>query len=275
LILQCFITEKEFEEKTKILQEYVSGLVYRKERDATQSENIQEALYGHYNHMYLNEKREMETIMENITTIQMELQRHHEYKKERDELAARIDSLTKLCEMYTKYQTSLNDMYDILVGTRENPFGIKEWIQRENIIPYLIDRINPMLKYFGMTMEIECIKGRYDFFVKDVATGMSMIHERASGFQKTIVNLAMRTTLLNMNPSKIRMGQMFIDEGFTSCDSENIKHMPVLIRYFLNFYENIFLVSHQDDVQETADVVVNVVKKDGISFFEDVVKTCL
>lgn len=275
LNLQYFITEKEFEEKTTILQEYVSCLVSQKDRDTAQSAIIQEALYGHYNHMYLKEKQEMENIVDTMTTLQMELQRHHEYKKQRDELEGRIDILTKLCEKYTKYQTSLSDMYDVLVGTRENPFGIKEWIQRENIIPYLVDRINPMLKYFGMTMEIECIKGRYDFFVKDVATGMSMIHERASGFQKTIVNLAMRTTLLNMNPSKIRMGQMFIDEGFTSCDSENIKHMPVLIRYFLNFYENIFLVSHQDDVQETADVVVNVVKKDGISFFEDVVKTCL
>ena len=47
--------------------------------------------------------------------------------------------------------------------------------------------------------------------------------EKASGFQRFIMGLAIKITLSNLGVSKLRCSQLFIDEGFTSCDKEHLE----------------------------------------------------
>ena len=52
--------------------------------------------------------------------------------------------------------------------------------------------------------------------------------------------------------------QLFIDEGFTACDSDNISKIPRFLGNLLSMYPNgILLVSHMDDIKICAKMNVN------------------
>ena len=143
--------------------------------------------------------------------------------------------------------------------------GLKEWIQKEKVIPFLLSRINPIIQFYGLRMEVACDNQRYDFFLKDTRTNIKIIYDRASGFQKFITGLAMRIALSKIGASNITNKQMIIDEGFLSCDKDNLTQMPNMVRHFLVYFDNIILISHLDIIRQAVDYSVNIEKNKNIS----------
>lgn len=51
---------------------------------------------------------------------------------------------------------------------------------------------------------------------------------------------------------------MFIDEGFTSCDSMNLSIVPSFLKSLLKMFKSVILVSHIDVIQDSIDNVCNI-----------------
>jgi len=77
---------------------------------------------------------------------------------------------------------------------------------------------------------------------------------QASGFQKFVISLALRMSLY----SNTQTEQLFIDEGFTACDNQNLSLVPSFLKKLLNTFSCIVIVSHIDIIKDSADIIVNI-----------------
>ena len=82
--------------------------------------------------------------------------------------------------------------------------------------------------------------------------------EKASGYQRFIIGLSLRISLSYIGASGINCNQLFIDEGFTSCDKEHLREIPKFINNLLGKYESIILMSHLDIIQECVDKTIEI-----------------
>jgi hypothetical protein len=86
---------------------------------------------------------------------------------------------------------------------------------------------------------------------------------RIGGFRKFLYNLAIHIAFLKIKLGGIYIPQLFIDEGFNSCDSNNIKKMGTFLeRLIKNYgYENVILVSHTKYLKELFGTEILIEKK--------------
>ena len=86
---------------------------------------------------------------------------------------------------------------------------------------------------------------------------------QASGFQNFVISMALRLSLFgNKN-----CNQLFIDEGFTACDKENLSIVPVFFKKLLLLFETVIIVSHIDIIQDNVEdkITINYNKKKNFS----------
>lgn len=77
---------------------------------------------------------------------------------------------------------------------------------------------------------------------------------QASGFQHFAMSIALRMSIFNNN----MCDQMFIDEGFTSCDRMNLSIVPSFLKSLLKMFNSVILVSHIDVIQDSIDNVCSI-----------------
>jgi exonuclease SbcC len=83
--------------------------------------------------------------------------------------------------------------------------------------------------------------------------------ELGSGMEKMISSLAIRVALYNV--SSLPKSDIFIvDEGFGSLDDENIDACLRLLISLKKYFHNTLVISHLDNVKETVDNVLEVVR---------------
>jgi DNA repair exonuclease SbcCD ATPase subunit len=78
--------------------------------------------------------------------------------------------------------------------------------------------------------------------------------KQASGFQQFAISFAMRMSLF----SNKTCNQLFIDEGFTACDKENLSIVPSFLRALLKTFKSIVIVSHIDLIQDSVDNIAHI-----------------
>jgi DNA repair exonuclease SbcCD ATPase subunit len=76
-----------------------------------------------------------------------------------------------------------------------------------------------------------------------------VVIEKASGFQRFIVGIAVRVAFHQIGFCRIRFYQLFIDEGFTACDAEHLERVPSFLQGVLPYYSSIYLVTHLEDLK--------------------------
>lgn len=76
-----------------------------------------------------------------------------------------------------------------------------------------------------------------------------VVIEKASGFQRFIVGIAVRVAFHQIGFCRIRFHQLFIDEGFTACDAEHLERVPSFLQGVLPYYSSIYLVTHLEDLK--------------------------
>jgi DNA repair exonuclease SbcCD ATPase subunit len=93
-----------------------------------------------------------------------------------------------------------------------------------------------------------------------------VIIQKASGFQRFIIGVAMRVAFNQIGFSRIRFSELFIDEGFTACDTDNLERVPEFLRGLLVFYNTIYLATHLEDLKGCADKQILITRGgDGLS----------
>lgn len=91
--------------------------------------------------------------------------------------------------------------------------------------------------------------------------------QSASGFEKFIVNLAIRMTLCQISLSS-KPNFLVIDEGWSCLDSENLANVDRIINYIKSQYEHIIVISHLEQLKNQADHIINIDKRKGYSYIK-------
>ena len=134
------------------------------------------------------------------------------------------------------------------------------WIYRDQVIPLICSSVNNLLNVMGLeeTHRLTC-RFYAENTVLDWFLGNPPI-ERASGFQRFICSLAMRIALSRIGASEIRNKQLFLDEGFTACDSENLTKVPGFLQGLLcsALYDSIILVTHLEELKDSVNVCFDI-----------------
>ena len=107
-------------------------------------------------------------------------------------------------------------------------------------------------------MKIDYDKGNFIYFVEDGERKPSL--DKASGYQNFIISLCMRITLGRIGASRHNIRQLVIDEGFTSCDADNLSRMPMFLEALLRNgdYDSVLLMSHLDGIRENTSTKVDI-----------------
>lgn len=185
-------------------------------------------------------KREKDTERRLLLTIH-EIQAHILHMnslKEPGSEEERLQLILEQSNQYLKIVTSLADIFD----------GYREWLYKTHIGPLIQERVNYVLRMICddrvISLDSEWLPAidTLSWFILDGTS--RVIIEKASGFQRFIVGIAIRVAFHQIGVCRIRFDQHFIDEGFTACDSDNIERVPAFLNALLGFYQGIYLVTH-------------------------------
>jgi exonuclease SbcC len=88
--------------------------------------------------------------------------------------------------------------------------------------------------------------------------------EKASGFQRFLCGLAVRIALGGIGAAGTKPKQLFLDEGFTSCDQTNLAKVPDMLKTLLQLYDGIVLVTHLEELKDGGDAIIPI-KRDEVS----------
>lgn len=161
-------------------------------------------------------------------------------------------------EVYFELQQTLSQKLKIISNVQSCLEGYISWLYQENVIP-LVERytnevmnlLDPNLKLKGWMTDGG--KG-FDWSITQSSQNIDTDYyphiEKASGFQRFICGLAIRIALGNIGAAGIKPRQLFLDEGFTSCDAENLAHVPDFLRVLLQVYDSILLVTHLEELKD-------------------------
>lgn len=174
-----------------------------------------------------------------------------------------------------KYYKKLHSKLSTITNVIEVFSNFKDWYLDSKVIPVITSNLNDMLKYICenhrpiyMKCEFDKTSKALNWLVNDGEVCIPF--EKASGFQKCAINLAMRIVLGKLGVYGIKNTQLFIDEGFTSCDSDNIENIPFVLQKLLQNYSAIFIVTHLDilkqNIQNSIDITRN--EQAGLSHIE-------
>lgn len=157
-----------------------------------------------------------------------------------------------LHETLTSYVTEVQARLATLSRVSEAFGGFKVWLYTEKVLPALASGANGVMRVMceERPLSLECVMagGVIHWFLRDGKSAPPI--EKASGFQRFIAGLAMRIALGRFGASGICATQLFLDEGFTACDMDNLGKVGPFLENLP--YKNIVLVSHLEEVKSCA-----------------------
>jgi len=168
----------------------------------------------------------------------------------------KTESLLKYHQNYLKI---LESRLDVLTSIYNEFSDFTVWLYTDKVIPSLVNSVNNIIKDIcdNRPIYIQCnvnkpITGSisFDWFLKDGLSAPPI--EKASGFQKFIVGLAIRIALSTIGASGIKPTQLFIDEGFGALDVDNLSKVNDFLDTLLIKYKHIVIVSHLQDLNDCA-----------------------
>lgn len=158
-------------------------------------------------------------------------------------------------------QKGLEELADVFKGYRA-------WLYTARLGPLLGRAVNGLLVDIceGRPLQLEGDwneeLGTFVWFLQD--GDIRVVFEKASGFQRFIVGMAMRVAMSRLGICKVVFEQLFVDEGFTACDSDNLERVPAFLRGLLKAaYRCIVLATHLEDLKVCGDVQVAIVRDGG------------
>ena len=170
-------------------------------------------------------------------------------------------------EIYNKNKIQYNKLYNLQVNINKSLHTFKiildnydhfqKWIYDTHILPNIISNVNSIIKQSTINHFI------INAFVDNDGIQFSINNTaitKASGFQKFIINIALRISFLELYNNKSFCSQLFIDEGWTSADSNNRNLIPKVLNYLLTKFDSVILVSHIDEIKDITDLSIKINK---------------
>ena len=173
-----------------------------------------------------------------------------------------VDKSTKIEEI--KKEEEVDKIFkSYLIAYGKN--GISKLILR-NTIPYLNSELNRLLSdscEFTLQLRIND-RNELEFWMVDNGTGIEKLMSTGSGYEKTIASLALRSVL-----SKVcalpKPNIVCFDEAFGKVSDENLELVGRFFTKIKDYFERIFVISHNPLVKEWCDQTITVKKENNLS----------
>ena len=160
-------------------------------------------------------------------------------------------------------QNNINHSSHIFKTILDNYDNFQKWIYNTHVLPNIIKNVNNIIA--NSTINLFTINA----FIENDGIQFSLNNttsiNKASGFQKFIINIALRISFLDLYNNKSFCSQLFIDEGWTSADSYNRTLIPKVLNYLLTRFNSVILVSHIDEIKDIIDISIKINKNTDYS----------
>ncbi len=197
-------------------------------------------------------------INQNLGQLRQKLEQNEKNKVHYENLSAEIE---KLNQEYQRWQRLEN-----LIG---NADGSKfQRIAQEYSFLVLLDAANEYLTRFTDRYSLIYEKSggkklKYDFYVEDnYMGGMRREVSTLSGGESFLVSLSLALGLSALASRKVKIENIFIDEGFGSLDSNTLDQaLSVLDRFHSQSKRKIGIISHVEALKERIPVKIQLIRQ--------------
>jgi len=204
------------------------------------------------NDVQLNEKRRIKE--NNIREI---VGREETIKSNRKEISDRKDIIEKI-SIEEKVVKNWK-IYLELVGKN----GISKMVFRK-ALPIINAKLSELLSDvcdFDVEVGINMKNDVMFYLIKD---GVKSDLLSASGFEKTVASLALRSVLAELSTIP-KMSSVIVDEVFGRTSRDNYDNLMNLLRKICKNYSYMFFITHNEEIKAYCDTEIVVEKKDNIS----------
>ena len=242
---------KDLLEYLQEIEELQNELIFKEKENDEINENAD--LYEKYKIYIDNEKnlKNIQTDIDNINENMNKLNKENILIKENDFEITLIEKNINECN-------KKHDQYMIINNILKNG-GLIESIMKDNLLPRFNEIVNNLFVKFGsrqVVMKFERKEGQQKETI-NIYDENGVNTSRDGGYQSVLNNLIYRIGLAELNPN-MKSTFMIIDEAMDSADPNNKQEMKKLITYLRSQYEWIMIVSHNDDVKDTFDNIIEI-----------------
>ena len=187
------------------------------------------------------------------TTLENENQKYREGIEKNQGLIVRIEEEFEKERVYKKYLE--------LFGKN----GISKTIMKK-MIPVINSELTRLLMdsaHFRLEIIVND-KNEVEFLMVDNETQVKKLMASGSGYEKTIASLAMRSVLSRIC-SLPKPDVMVFDEVFGKISNENLDMVLEFFTKIKKYFPKIFIISHNELINQWADNIVEVEKVENIS----------
>lgn len=200
---------------------------------------------------FLEAERDWSAARDKLLTTRSETRVTKEYAVARQKLEGVVEALKSHKADMLLRCTVLTAMADCLDG-------FKSWVYETQLMPMFVRHVNTVIASLCSDQQL-ALKVKW----QESRTGdrvpvwfldndcISPPLEKASGFQRFITSFSTRLALNQLGACGITpCTHLFIDEGFTSCDAQNLEKVPNFLKNLIQngTYTSILLVTHLDAV---------------------------
>lgn len=200
-------------------------------------------------------------ISNSIHEKNIELEKYQFIKQQRCEKLLEIDSYKKLID----YMQKLDQQTLFILSTLTQ---FRTWLYNSILIPKIIAHTNQLVQHItncsDYILDAQITSDHFNKIVINWSikspSGVSTLL-KAGGFRQYMFGLIIRIVLTSMEASHLNNSQFFIDEGFTSCDAENLDKIPMFLSNLTELYrDGVCAVSHLQLIKDCADLTVVIEK---------------
>lgn len=149
--------------------------------------------------------------------------------------------------------------------------GISKIIMK-NVIPLLNEELSRILSdttHFTLELNIN-ERNEVEFFMIDNESRVVKSLSSGSGYEKTISSLAIRSVLTKIS-SLPKPNVVVMDEVFGKIADENLELVGEFFIKIKDYFEHIFVISHNPLIRNWSDSIMTIKKENNISYIEEVI----
>jgi DNA repair exonuclease SbcCD ATPase subunit len=194
---------------------------------------------------------------------------------------------TRVNSVITSNQVSIKGMEEKIENNKKNIVKIKEEEEKEKIykiyleaygkngvskiimktmMPLINSELQRLMEdscYFKLEIRIND-KNEVEFLMIDNSTGIDKLMTSGSGYEKTIASLALRAVMTKIctlpKPNLVVM-----DEVFGKISNDNLEMVSEFFVKIKEYFEKVFLISHNPLINNWSDNIVKIRKENNIS----------
>jgi DNA repair exonuclease SbcCD ATPase subunit len=210
------------------------------------------------------------TVTSSTTSVSDRFQSPHQLEREKVGNIAQIETLNKKIEKNNEtilkiaQEFERERLYKIYLEVFGKN-GITKMIMK-TMMPLINSELQRLLQdsaYFKLEVRISD-KNEVEFVMIDNSTGIEKLMVSGSGYEKTIASLALRAVLSKIC-SLPKPNIIVFDEVFGKISNDNLEMVGEFFTKIKEYFEKIFVITHNPLVSNWSDNIVKIKKEDNIS----------